>query len=56
MYASINAMEGREIEKYDDLESLGYILFLWIYGYLPWENYYSVNYLDLYEFVSISKK
>lgn len=38
IFGSINALNGIELSRRDDLESLGYVLVYLIKGRLPWEN------------------
>ena len=37
-YASIHALEGYELSRRDDLQSLAYMLIYLVKGYLPWDN------------------
>jgi serine/threonine protein kinase len=37
IFASINSQLGFKLGRQDDLESLAYILFYFLWGFLPWQ-------------------
>jgi serine/threonine protein kinase len=55
-YASLNAHEGLEQSRRDDLESLGYVLVHFVKGDLPWQNLKATSKLDLLDKIYKSKK
>jgi serine/threonine protein kinase len=46
MYASNNALLGKEISRRDDIESMIYILIFCLKGYLPWHGVLNLDFLQ----------
>ena len=55
-YASIQALEGYELSRRDDLEGLCYDLIYFLNGHLPWEKIKSRNKYEKYKLILNMKK
>ncbi|MCQ2820031.1 MAG: casein kinase 1 family protein [archaeon] len=55
-YASINALQGYEQSRRDDLESLGYVLLYFLKGNLPWQGLPVRNGEDRYQKIMEKKR
>ena len=55
-YASIQALEGYELSRRDDLEGLCYVLIYFLNGHLPWEKIKSRNKYEKYKLILNMKK
>ena len=55
-YASIHALEGYELSRRDDLESLCYVLVYLLKGSLPWARIKNKNKYDKYKIIQNMKK
>ena len=55
-YASINALQGYEQSRRDDLESAGYVLMFLLRGNLPWQNIKIIGKKDKYAKICNKKK
>jgi len=55
-YSSINAMEGCEQSRRDDLESIGYLMVYFVKGQLPWQGFKAANKEERYRKIYEKKK
>ena len=54
VFASINSHLGLELGRRDDLESLAYTLFFFLWGFLPWQGLKKKNMLECKRAISTS--
>ncbi|ESN95591.1 hypothetical protein HELRODRAFT_86632 [Helobdella robusta] len=55
-YASVNAHHFKQLSRRDDMESLGYILFYFLFGKLPWSGFEDEDWQQLHKTIGKMKE